>query len=229
MNPFGGTPTHTEINAAACGDEMRGALLAAAVRPPAGMVLCKYGSRSVVGTFATVAGKVVLKYYYPRSPLKRLTYGLAGSRALRSWTVGRQLSALGIPTAEPLVFCEWKSAGGLLLDRSFLAVRQVEGRDLATFVAEHAESPVRLAAVAGNLASAFALMARHRVAHGDLKATNIIVGADDAVTFIDLDATETKIPEARWAQARARDVALFTGNWRNQPCAAEAFRGVFED
>jgi len=227
MNSFGGQPTISEINTGACNADVAAELFRMAARPPAGMVLCKYGSRSVVGRIDTGEGKVVLKYYYPRSLLKRITYGLAGSRARRSWVVGRELMNRGIPTVEPLAFCEWKSMGGLLLDRSFVAMRAVEGLDLNAFVTLHAQEPLRLASVGANLNKVFALMERHRVAHGDLKATNIIVGADDAVTFIDLDATETNIEPSRWAKARARDVALFSGNWTKQPCAAEAFRGVF--
>lgn len=227
MNPFGGEPSRSEINEQACGAGLRAELQRAATRPPVGMVLCKFGSRSVVGTLDTPHGRVVLKYYYPRSPLKRLAYGLRGSRAALSWRAGLALDGLGIPTAQPLVFCEWTGLGGLLNERSFVAVRHVEGVDLAAFAAAHENEPARLAAVASRLREVFALMAKHRVAHGDLKATNIIVGSDDSVTFIDLDATEVDVPANRWTAARERDVRLFNDNWRNRPCAAEAFRDVF--
>jgi tRNA A-37 threonylcarbamoyl transferase component Bud32 len=227
MSIFGIPPTRIEINEAACDDKLRGVLLAAAARPPAGMVLCKYGSRSVVGTFDTDTGKFVLKYYYPKNLLKRLTYGFFGSRALRSWEVALELKELGIPTAQPLVFCEWRSLLGLVLDRSYLAVGHAEGPDLLTYVLSYADDAERLAELAGHLKKSFDRMEQNRVAHGDLKATNIIVGVNGEVTFIDLDATEINVPAARWAKARTRDVKLFMSNWQNLPGAAAAFHDVF--
>ena len=229
MNTFNLKPTHHEVNAALCNAEQQAELARFAMRPPVGLVLCKYGSRSVVGIMALGNRKAVLKYYYPRNWLKRLTYGLAGSRARRSWQTGLDLLRIGVPTAEPLAFFEWRVLGGLLLNRSFLATRHVEGPDLHTFVECHSTATVRLAAVAVNLRNAFAVMTRNRVAHGDLKATNIIVGEDHAVTFIDLDATVIDAPLTKWPALRARDEALFFANWKRQPCAAEAFRDVFKD
>ncbi|MDF3059538.1 MAG: Protein kinaselike [Rariglobus sp.] len=228
MNPFKPHLTYSEVNTALCDAGQQAELTRVAVRPPAGMVLCKYGSRSVVGTIAVGNRQAVLKYYYPRNWLKQLTYGLVGSRARRSWKTGLELLRLGVATAEPLAFFEWKSLGGWVLDRSFLAMRHVEGTDLKTFARSHPEDTVRLTAVAANLRSAFAVMTRNRVAHGDLKATNIIVGEDHSVTFIDLDATTIHASPSAWPGLRARDEALFFDNWKRQPCAAEAFRDVFK-
>ena len=228
MNSFNLKPTHHEVNNALCDAEQQAELARFAMRPPVGLVLCKYGSRSVVGIMAVGNRQAVLKYYYPRNWLKRLTYGLAGSRARRSWKTGLDLLRMGVATAEPLAFFEWRMLGGLLLNRSFLATRHVEGPDLQTFVERHATDTVRLAVVAANLKNAFTVMTRNRVAHGDLKATNIIVGEDHSVTFIDLDATVIDAPAAKWPALRARDESLFFANWKRQPCAAEAFRDVFK-
>lgn len=227
MNPFTPTLTRSEVNAGACNATMREALTQMAPRPPVGLVLCKYGSRSVVGTIDVGGERVVLKYYYPRSPLKRMTYGVLGSRAWRSWVTGVELGNIGVPTPAPLAFSEWKLAGGLLLDRSFLAVRHAAGTDLRTFVSAHAGDRAKLDAVADNLKKVFALMAAHRIAHGDLKATNIIVGENHDVTFIDLDAASVRTPEARWARLRERDVAVFMANWNRDATAREVFRAVF--
>lgn len=227
MSLFTPTLTRSEVNAAACDATMKNALTDMAPRPPAGLVLCKYGSRSVVGTIAIGGEQVVLKYYYPRSALKRVTYGVLGSRAWRSWVTGVELCKMGVPTPAPLAFSEWKLVGGLLLDRSFLAVRHVAGTDLRTFVSAYAGDRAKLDAVAQNLKKAFALMAEHRIAHGDLKATNIIVGENREVTFIDLDATSIHTPVSRWGKLRERDVAVFAANWKNEPTAREVFRAVF--
>lgn len=228
MNPWKSNLCLNEVNPAGCNPDERSELTRFAARPPEGLTLCKYGSRSVVGMIPVAGRMAVLKYYYPRSWVKRLTYGLAGSRARRSWQAGLDLLRIGVVTAEPLAFFEWESLGGLMLDRSFLATRHVAGTDLETFVRRHAEDAGPLAAVAANLRSVFGLMTRHRIAHGDLKATNIIVGADHSVTFIDLDATVVEASPPQWPALRARDERLFFANWTGQPCAAEAFRDVFK-
>lgn len=201
-------------------------LARASARPPAGLTLCKFGTRSVVGTFRLPGGAAVFKYYYPKSWHKRLTYGVAGSRSRQSWIAGLALRHVGIATAEPLAIVEWRTAG-CLLDRSFLATRHVEGVSLQAFVAEHANDPARLVTVASHLREAFTTMARHRIAHGDLKASNIIVGADDGVTFIDLDATTLLSSPARWRTLRERDIRLFFDNWKHDSTARRIFGDVF--
>ncbi|MET0261929.1 MAG: lipopolysaccharide kinase InaA family protein [Rariglobus sp.] len=168
---------------------------------------------------------MVLKYYYPKTPLKHLTYGLLGSRARRSWETGCAWVRLGIPTAEPLALFEWKTVGGLWLSRSFLAARHVSGVSLATFVLTADAN--QLAAVAGALRTAFTRMEQHRAAHGDLKATNIIVGENHGVTFIDLDAAEARVTAARWVTLRKRDEHVFFQNWKLGSAAHTAFQSVF--
>jgi hypothetical protein len=214
---------------ALCDDEEELTLQQMAVRPPAGLVLCKYGSRSVVGAIPLKKRTVVLKYYYPRSRLKCFTYGLLGSRARRSWFAGLALTQAGIGTAEPLAWIEWKSLGGLLLDRSFLANRHVAGSSLQEFALQNVANSPKLAAVADKLRTAFDLMAENRIAHGDLKATNIIIGDDDAVSFIDLDATTVGAPSSKWKALRGRDVKLFFENWKNAPDLRRAFGNVFAE
>lgn len=216
------------LHRAACTPGDLEALRFSSRRPPPGMEICKFGSRSVVGRYTAAGGTdLVLKYYYPRSPLKRITYGLRGSRAVQSWNCGLAFSFAGIPTAEPLALLEWRTAG-LLHDKSFLAVRHLPGPSLETFVRNRGSDPAALEPVAEILRGLFARMARLRIAHGDLKATNIIVGDNGSVSFIDLDAAEVLVPDKRWPSSRARDIRLFQDNWRELPAAATAFARVFD-
>lgn len=211
---------------APCDEGVVAAIRAAAPRPPAGMSICKFGSRSVVGRYTPAGADLSLKYYYPRSFAKSVTYGILGSRASTSWTAAHALSFAGIPTAEPLALLEWRNAG-MLLKKSLLVTRHVDGTPLNEFVKKHAEDEALLSEIACHLRGIFATMSRFRIAHGDLKATNILVDENGRVTFIDLDAVSVLTPENRWSARRERDIRLFRDNWTDIPSASRIFADVF--
>ncbi|RYD46922.1 MAG: hypothetical protein EOP85_06465 [Verrucomicrobiaceae bacterium] len=202
-----------------------------AARPPSGMTIYKYGTRSLVGSYPLEEfGPVVLKYYFPKSLVKRLSYGLLGSRAERSWRAAHAFRFVGIPTPAPLFLKERRTLGGLLLDQAFLVTRQAPGIPLSLWVERHPGELDRLRRIADAIGSALSIMARHRITHGDLKASNIIVDSDnaDAISFIDLDAVEILSTPAAWSAARAKDEKRLLANWRDLPKVFEIFRSVLD-
>lgn len=217
---------HTE----GCDEKRAAALARIANSPLPGLTLYKFGSRSIVGSFQLPDGsEAVLKYYYPSNPGRHLAYGIRGSRCHQSWVAGVAFHHLRIPTPAPLIIAEWRLLGGLWLSKSFLATAKAEGISLREFVKRHGEDEARLTGIAGQLKTAFALMARHRIIHGDMKASNILIdeAAGDAVTFIDLDGAELLMPPARWTAAREKDRRRFAKNWNGLPTAARVFKDVF--
>lgn len=217
------------FNPDACGPEEAAGLSAMAGRLPQTLAILKSGSRSVVGAHTLPGGmEIVAKYYYPRSFIKHLTYGIGESRCHQSWIAGLALGKAGIPTPAPLLVAEWRRAG-IWLNRSFLATRRAPGIALLSLVHSQPEDTGRFQRIADQLKAAFSIMALHRIAHGDMKATNIIVdtGNDDAISFIDLDATEILMPPREWAAARAKDELRFRRNWSGFPAASHAFGAVF--
>jgi tRNA A-37 threonylcarbamoyl transferase component Bud32 len=205
-------------------EELRGII----GRPPPGMVLYKYGSRSVVGGYhLTDGGRVVLKYYYPRGIHKHLGYGIRGSRCMRSWNAARALEFVGIATPAALMIAEWQTCGGLWLERSTLVTEQADGVPLADWLDLHGSDSVRLERLAARLRDEFSRMARYRISHGDLKQSNIIIGNDDSPSFVDLDAVTFHAGQGDWEAGRARDMKIFNDNWNHRPQAAAAFAGIF--
>lgn len=216
-------------HASACTAEQAAELAAIARRPPPGMLLYKFGSRSVVGSHVLTDGTaVVLKYYYPKSPVKHVTQALTGSRCMRSWQSALDLEHLGLPVPRALFVAEWRALGGLWLVQSMLATAVAPGIPLPDWVELQQHDANRLAAMATRLRGHFALMAENRTAHGDLKATNLIVAGDDSVRFVDLDAVSVHLSESAWPAARARDRRIFLANWKPGSAAARVFSDVFE-
>jgi tRNA A-37 threonylcarbamoyl transferase component Bud32 len=162
----------------------------------------------------------VLKYYYPKNLAKKINYALRGSRAMRSWVAARAFESLGIPTAPAMIIHEQKGTAGLTLKQSMLACRLAPGIPLSDVTDE---STLRV--IAPQLEEIFATMAMFRISHGDLKANNIIVDADNIIRFIDLDGTTLLAPENKWRTLWKRDRARFLRNWTVQHPAHEILSG----
>lgn len=204
------------------------ALAGIALRPPPKMVIYKFGSRSVVGSY-TLENKdqVVLKYYFPKTIPKQFAYGFLGSRAEKSWIAAHVFHRLGIPTPAPLYFLERKTLAGLRIHLSFLATRLADGISLEQFVKLYGQDTERLTRAAISLKNSFTIMASHRISHGDLKGSNLIIneGDVDMVSFIDLDAVKIGSSQKEWEVAWKKDRERFFANWKSQPVAL----GVFQD
>lgn len=170
---------------------------------------------------------VCVKYYFPKHLIKNIRYGVLGSRCHQSWKAALAFNRYGIPTPAPLVIIERKRFARSWLEYSFLATRKARGIPLRDLVAAHDPAEARLERIAYNLRQAFAKMAHHRIVHGDLKATNILVDEGDNICFVDLDAAAVINSPHTWKRLRARDERIFSANWQKGTRAAEVFAALF--
>ncbi|MFT3990118.1 MAG: lipopolysaccharide kinase InaA family protein [Luteolibacter sp.] len=194
------------------------------------MILYKYGSRSVVGGYALESGlQTALKYYFPRHVARSIGYGIRGSRCKQSWLAGFVFRQAGIPSPAPLVLKEISSLGGIGIARSFLATEKAEGISLADFVRKHEKDLPRLRNVSRQLEDAFSRMARYRIVHGDMKASNLLVNENsgDRISFIDLDASAFLLSDENWRKGFAKDQRRFLKNWEHSPVISNIFAGAF--
>lgn len=217
-------------NTSECSEDLANALGSFARRPPRGMRIYKFGTRSVVGARVGESGEeTILKYYYPSSQIRSVVYGLRGSRCMRSWNAGLAFRHIGVPTPAPLVVAEAHKLGGIMLGSSFLANRPAEGDALGDFIFLHGAGHPLVTAAAESLRESFLLMKEHGCVHGDLKANNLFLSPEGVVSFIDMDAAAWDLAPSAFTKLRAKDKARFLKNWAGDPVAAKVFRNCFGD
>jgi tRNA A-37 threonylcarbamoyl transferase component Bud32 len=228
------TPTENDLTAAimqfqdervnpdACDAAQAAELENISSSPPSNLIICKDGSRSLVGKHTLSDGtKIVLKYYYPRNLAKKINYGLRGSRAMRSWIAARAFEALGIPTPSAMLIREEKGVSRITLKQSFLAYVLAPGVPLSEITED--EDQARLRMIAKQLKEAFTIMVNYRISHGDLKANNIIVDSNHRIRFIDLDGAAILSSPKDWRGLWERDRTRFLRNWPEGSLAYRLF------
>ncbi|MEO1901600.1 MAG: phosphotransferase [Alcanivorax sp.] len=174
--------------------------LAAALRDPGSLPLIKEGSRvSVYGDDAWV-----IKHYREGGAKARLRARLFRTRADISWVMGWTWALLGVPTPRPVMLRRRPDGGAVI------AFPRVEGAALSTLMESDRERARR---VAPSVERWLARLGDTGFWHGDAKAQNILVDADDRPVFIDLDGAGFSALPARRRRQAARDQARFQRNW----------------
>lgn len=182
-------------------------LLAAGDQALAAGERLKSGNTCTVARVASDAGKVVIKRYNLKNPGHAFSRLWRPSRAWHSWREAHRLLLYGIATPQPLALVEERI--GPLRRRAWLYVADCPGRKLLDHLAIDREPP---AAEAEALAALFATLHRLRIAHGDLKASNLLWHAG-RIWLIDLDAMTQHRSDAAYRKAWCRDRARLLKNW----------------
>lgn len=165
--------------------------------PDAQPILGK-GGRGGAWFVDTGAGKAVLKHYRRGGWAAKLSTdhylfrGTSASRSHREYRLLKQLRRMGLPVPVPMAaFC--LSRHGFY--RAALLTRRItDSRSLVSTVGSR-EAPW---AMLGTTLARFHVLA---IRHADLNANNILIGADDAVHFIDWDKGRIDRAENGWPEA----------------------------
>ena len=178
-------------------------------------VCLKDGNTCTVQGFAFAEKQYVLKRYNQKPLLDRLRRAFSDSRALKSWAHSWVLEMAFIPTARSVAVCEDRHKR--LSGNRYLLMERIEGQLLTDYVENCDGDRERLRLVAIEFAQLWASLGRLRAAHGDLKATNLIVGPDGRLYLFDLDAFRFGLPDAAFKRGRRRDWNRFFKNWKERP------------
>lgn len=150
---------------------------------------------------------LVVKRYNLKNWRHALARSWRQSRAMHSWREAHRLRFFGLATPRPLALVEERL--GALRGRAYLITEYCAGPRL--WESLRRESPPT-EAEAGAIRSAFRTLFELRIAHGDLKAANLL-WQDGRVSLIDLDATVQHRSAASFRKAWARDRQRLLRNW----------------
>ena len=171
--------------------------------------LLKDGGSSTVTQWEADGRAWVVKRYNIKGLRHWLRRFWRPSRAWHSWLAAHRLQFFEIATPAPLAVCE--SRFGPLRRRAWLLTEYCPGPDvLSVFDSSGAALPPLEQREA--LIGVFRQLARHRINHGDCKATNFL-WHEGQVWLIDLDAMQAHATESSWRSAWKKDRARLIRNW----------------
>jgi len=166
----------------------------------------KNGDTSSVSRSMWNNKNIVTKQYNHRGFCHSLRHTIKRSRALRCWINGHRLFNLGIPTPKPLAYLEQRK--GLLVWKSYLVTEFVDGQMLYDFERDANVSQQQLSRIIGQIEELLEKLAKHRISHGDLKHTNILITQNGPI-LTDLDTMRVHRLKGIYNLKRARDMARF--------------------
>jgi tRNA A-37 threonylcarbamoyl transferase component Bud32 len=155
---------------------------------------------------------IVVKRYNHKGLIHSLRHTIKGARAKRCWLNGHRLLMLGIATPKPLAFIE--EYHGLLVWKSYLITEYVQGQMLYDFLRDRDVSEEQRLKVTQQIRELLDKLEKHRIVHGDLKHTNILISEGNPV-LTDLDAMQIYAFGSIYKIKRAKDSYFLSADKKN--------------
>jgi tRNA A-37 threonylcarbamoyl transferase component Bud32 len=178
--------------------------------------IIKRGDTSYVSRLTWNNKDVVVKRYNHRGFVHSLRHTIKGSRARRAWLRAHRLRILGIATPKPLAYIDQRK--GLLVWKSHLVTEYVEGRRLSVLLQDNSITEDECSKVIQQIKGVLDKLEKHRIIHGDLKCSNILISNSNPM-LTDLDAV--KVYKWNWMYKiiRRKDIKCLTNSGQSI-CAA---------
>lgn len=181
----------------------------------------KNGNTATVARVQLGARQLVIKRYNIKSPVHALSRAFRKTRAWTSWANAFHMEFLGIPSLKPLAMVEHRF--GPLRGKAYFVTEYIEGPDALAFLKNQNQTNGEPEA----LANLLQYLSSSRISHGDMKATNFLMGSDGPV-IIDLDAMRQYKDPDQFQKAFNKDLDRFMKNWEDQPELASRFEGLLK-
>lgn len=183
------------------------------------------------GNTATVAAAnvdktiVVVKRYNIKGLWHGIKRAFRRTRASISWENAHLLRFYGIDTPPPIAFAEKRI--GPVKRTSYFISEYVDGPSCREYFKTDTISLRDKSRIASRIADILSTLARFRISHGDMKATNFIV-ANNRVYLVDLDAMREYRTDILFRRAYSRDIKRFFDNWANEYDIRKLFQETIE-
>ena len=171
----------------------------------AGEIL-KDGRSSYVSRISWNGKDVVVKRYNHKGLTHSLRHTIKRSRARRGWLYGHQLLMLNIATPKPLAYIEQRK--GPLVWRSYLVTEYTAGQKLYDFLRDDNISEKQRLEAIKQVTESLERLGRHRISHGDLKHTNILI-TDKGPVLTDLDGMKVHKWNRTYKLRQTKDIRHF--------------------
>ncbi len=183
----------------------------------------KHDRTTTVGITSRDGRGLVVKRYNTKNPWHFLRRSVRRSRARNCFDFARLLMEREVPVAPPVALVE--SRLGPLRGRSWLVSEFVHGEVCLEYVTGQATQQ-QAAEIAARLERIFQALARARITHGDMKATNFVLRERRMPVLLDLDGMRRHDSDASYQRWHQRDLARFRKNWQQRPDLAACFNRV---
>lgn len=170
--------------------------------------------------------RIVVKRYNIKSFRHGLARAWRPSRAAASWANAYRMNILGIATAQPLALLERR--WGPIRRQAYYVAEYIEAPDAAAYFADPGVPEEHKQRASLNIARLLHKLKHLGIVHGDMKATNILIGEKDQPLLLDLDAMREV--RCKWMLQRGhrRDLRRWMENWRDDPITARAMRQALQ-
>jgi tRNA A-37 threonylcarbamoyl transferase component Bud32 len=169
----------------------------------------KNGNTCYVSRLTWNGEDVVVKRYNHKGFIHSLRHTIKSSRARGGWLHAHRLGMLDVATPKPLAYIEQRKR--FLIWKSYLVTRYCEGQKLYDFLRDENITQEQRSTVTEQVRNLLNKMGKHRITHGDLKNSNILVTKTGPV-LIDLDGMKVhkwdwlcKVQKAKDLERLAKD------------------------
>ena len=168
--------------------------------------ILKNGNTCFVSRINFVGKDVVVKRYNHKGIIHSIRHTIKRSRAHRCWLHAHRLEMLNIATPRPLAYIE-QCKGGLVW-KSYLVTEYIEGQKLYDFLRNSGATKQQRSKVTGQVKELLDKIGKHRITHGDLKHTNILI-TDNGPVLTDLDGMKVHKWNCTCRVRQAKDLKSF--------------------
>ena len=172
--------------------------------------ILKDGNTCYVSRLTWNGKDAVVKRYNHKGFIHSLRHTVKKSRAYRGWLHTHRLGMLNIATPKGLAYIEKRK--GLLVWKSYLVTEYIRGCKLYDFLRDGNVTQEERSKVTQQIKKLFDKLGKHRITHGDLKHTNILI-AENGPVLTDLDGMKVHKRDWTYQRYRAKDRARILKNW----------------